>query len=696
MSSARRALASAFELNLRSLAPAAGIITAVPVVTVFAFGMAIHDPRTAISLAVGANLVAVVSLVGAPRIPLRLALIDALGLGLSVFFGVLTSGHPWLHAGVLVPLCFVAGMAVIYGQTQSVLGTQALVAYIVLGRYGGSPLTALHLGVLVTVGAVVEVAALLVLRLPPTLRYQRGMVATALDNLVLYASTPAEESAFSVLTSIDAAQQVLSPLSLFGRSDNRDLRSIVDQTRRARLDFTTLAGLRSRLALSSPSLLHDVNAALMVAADGFAQVALTVRRPRRVNQWRARASHFQQMLEVLRVRMDADASNVDTITLMSQMIAHLDALGGQLRSIGKLAEREVADIPRGDWRLEVRRDGLSASHLRDNVDLFRDNLHRDSRAFRHAVRLVVAVLVATGIAHWLHLPRGYWIPFAVALILKPDYSTLLRRGIGRVVGTMLGASLAALLVSELHPSFALTTLLVGLVAAAAYTTWAASFSVSIGLITALVLLFLSVGSANSVGTAFDRLIDVTLGALISALTYLIWPSSPAHDVRQTQSALFSSLAHYVDEVLGFVFGGVADAIKVSTSSRAAHMQFANADVAVGRSLEEPAATRGDPQIERGLLSSALRILRTTHALRFEAERGAVTFSTPALETLRRTLVGSLEQLGDESSPSPLPSPTSALRAARADLSLAGESASIALNLDEIVNAINTSSYLIKG
>jgi uncharacterized membrane protein YccC len=694
VSNTRRVITSTFDVNLRSLAPITGIITAVPVVFVFALGLSLHNPRGAISMAVGANLVAIVSLVGAPKLPLRLAVLDALGLGFSVFLGTLTSAQPWLHTTLLVPLSFAAGMAVIFGQTQAVLGTQAIVAYLVLGRFTGTPLDAVHLGLWVSVGALVEVAALLVLRLPPTLRYQRSMVATALANLAQYATTPAEESAFGVLSSIDAAQRVLSPMSLFGRSDDRDLRSIVDQARRARLDFTTLAGLRARLAIMNPTLLTEVQDALHAVADGLTQLSLSVRRPGHPNTWRESASQVHGFIDDLQRRLDTDSFSADVETLMALILAHLDALAGQLRSIGHLVERESSDTHQGAWRLDVRWGGLDPSRMRGNVELLRDNLRRDSVALRHAVRLVVAILIATGLAHWLNLPRGYWVPFAVALILKPDYSTLLHRGTGRVVGTMLGASLAAILVSELHPSYALTTVLIGVVATLAYTTWTANFSVSIGLVTALVLIMLSVSTTNSVGTALDRLTDVILGAVISALTYLVWPSSSTHDVRQAEASMFSALARYVDEVLGYAFGEGLDVKTVSQQSRTAHFRFANAEAAVRRSLEEPAATRGNPEVERGLLSSGLRILRATHALRFEAERGAMTTTSPALEQLRRTLVIALDQLGDDESSSPETSPRAAYRSATTDLSQPDAPASIALNLDEIVNAINTASHLI--
>ncbi len=694
MGSVRQAWSGAFEVNLRSLAPVTGLITAIPVAVVFAGGLLLHNPRAAITMAVGANLVAIVSLVGAPKLPLRIAVLDAVALGVSVFVSTLSASQSWLHALLLVPWCFVAGMAVVFGQTQAVLGSQAIVAYVVLGRFSGSAATALHLGLLVTLGAVVEVGALLVLRLPPTLRYQRAMVATALDSLAHYATAGAEESAFGVLSHIDAAQRVLGPTSLFGRSDDRDLRAIIDQARRARLDLTTLAGLRTRLGALDPSALDEVESALRVVAEEVDQLSLAVRQHHRAQGSAPSTDRLREITDRLEQRIVTGDVPGDVATLTAQVVAHLDALGGQVRSVAHLVDREATGSQGGAWRLDVRWGGLDPARLRDNLALFRENLRRDSVAFRHAVRLVAAVLIATGLAQWLDLPRGYWVAFAVAVILKPDYSTLLRRGVGRVVGTALGASLAAIAVSELHPNYVFTTVLVALVAVVAYASWPASFSVAIGLVTSLVLTMLSVDTPNSVGTALDRLIDVVLGAIIAAATYLVWPSSPVRDVRRAEADMFSALARYVDEVVKFSFGEAVDALSVSTRSRLAHFRYASAEAAVGRSLEEPVATRSDPRVERGLLSNGLRILRATHALRFEAERGATSPASPAIDELRRTLVASLDALGEEASTPLTISPRAAYRAAREDFARLATPASISLNLDELVNAIDTSAHLI--
>jgi len=156
------------------------------------------------------------------------------------------------------------------------------------------------------------------------------------------------------------------------------------------------------------------------------------------------------------------------------------------------------------WRPHfAQRQGSDPRDFQGDFEVVRANLRRDSPALRHSVRLAIAVPVSLLLASWLSLPRGYWLAFAVAVILKPDYSTLFDRGLGRVVGTLAGATLAAVIVSEFHPVLFATAVLVAAAAWATYSTWAASFSVAMGFVTALILILLSTSLHDTVGTALD-------------------------------------------------------------------------------------------------------------------------------------------------------------------------------------------------
>ena len=629
MGTAAKALRASLRIEGHSITPIKGLITALPVVGVFAVALSVSSTSVAIAMAIGANLVAIVSLVGAPKLSLRLAAVDALGLGLSVVVGAATAAVPVLHDALLAPWCFLAALAVVFGLTQGIIGSQIVVAYIVLGRQPASFVHALTQGGLVTLGASVEILALLLLRLPASLRFQRTTLATALTAVADYAEASPDQSALAALAAVDEAQRVLSPSSLFGRSDVRDLRAIVDQIRRSRLELTAIAGLRGRLREVAPATLTvALDDALRAYAVALRDIAEEIRHPLRnpttpPQNMRVRLDLVSQLLE--------SAENDATATLTRQCLTHLESLRGQLRSCRDLARSERRD----DGRRGLTRDASATASRtwRDRLELLREHLHRDDVAFRHAVRYSVAVVASSVLVSFWHLPRGYWVPFSVAVILKPDYSTLLRRGVSRVVGTALGASLAAVLVAELHPTHVETIILVGLVAAAAYATWAASFAVSIGLVSSLVLIMLSTATHDSLSTAGDRFVDVALGAAIAASTYLLWPSSQHSDVLDAEAALRSTIATYVDAV----FTTLLDAsprIEVAKASRAAHFAYSRAEVSIGRSLDEPAATRVDPSHSRSVLVTSLRLLRALHTLRLGERPGALPDNVAALRTFR--------------------------------------------------------------
>src|SRR5207302_8853593 len=79
--------------------------------------------------------------------------------------------------------------------------------------------------------------------------------------------------------------------------------------------------------------------------------------------------------------------------------------------------------------------------------ILRANLTFRSPAFRHAIRLGAALIIASALARLLPLPlqRGYWIPLTVLLILRPDFTSTFTRGVARFLGTVLVVVLTGLL-----------------------------------------------------------------------------------------------------------------------------------------------------------------------------------------------------------------------------------------------------------
>lgn len=684
-------------MNLRLLTPVAGAVTALPLVGVFVFGLAIGSTRAAISMAIGANLIAIVSLVGAPRLSIGLAVSDACAMALSVFLGCVTGPYPWLHAVVIIPWCFAAGLMVAFGKTQATIGTQAIIAFVVLGRFSGTPMNSLYLGLLVLAGSLVEVAALFILRLPPSLRYQRGRLADGLAALAVLSRRDPQIPTHDVATNLDDVEDALAAPSLFGRTDVRDLRAVLDQARRMRFELTTLNGLRVRIGDGDDeSVGAQISNCLVAAAAVLEKIAAGLRQPRLVAAWQDDMTTFRD--EVAQLETSLANGSADSSAVARQCLSYLAALGGQLRAAANLMEKSRVAGSRHVWRPHLaRRLGSDSRDFRSDVAVVRANLRRDSPAFRHAVRLAVAVPASLAIATWLSLPRGYWLAFSVAVILKPDYSTLLDRGLGRVVGTLVGATVGAVIISELQPNLFWTSVLVAVMAWGVYSTWSASFSVAMGFVTALVLTLLSTSLHDTVGTAFDRFIDVTLGAVIAVVSYLVWPTSPKAGVEESQFGLFASLRDYLAVVVDVVEQKSVPDDQVMARAKSTRVAWASSEAAVDRSIQEPAATRIDPSQGRGLLAAAQRIVRATQALWIDAERGAMIVPFASFDDLTAGLLNGLDVLANafaERSTTSMPDLRTLFRAVEKPLGDVGAAPSIGLHLDELVNAIDTAAHLV--
>ncbi len=688
-------LRDSFHVERSLVAPVSGAITAVPVVAMFALGEAMGSTRGAIAMAIGANLVAILSLFSGHRIPISLAALDAVGLAVAAAAGSATGRYPWLHVSLLIVVCFGAGMLVALGPSQGTVGTQAIIAFLIIGRFYGTPREAIELGAFVLAGASVQVLALLVLKLPPSLRYQRHQLAGCFELLADVAQRDPALHHIDATTLMDGAERALSAPSLFGRVDVRDLRATLDQAKRIRLELTTIAGLRTRLAGAGAARVHRaLDATLADAASALLAIADKLRHPLGESHWHPATSSC-----IARARAALDEfTRVPTSdgVLARQCATDLIALGGQVRAAGGLVD-EVCEM--GSWRAwhpSLRSGAGRRSSSRGVLRTLRENVAPSSFALRHAIRLAVAVPVAAILATWLGLPRGYWVPYAVAVILKPDYSTLVSRGVGRTLGTLLGAVLAATTVSALHPSVTVTAVLIALTAWAGYALWASSFAIGAGLNTAFLLILLSTALSDTVGTAADRFIDIVLGGLIALLAYVVWPTSDREKVGDAMSRLFTRLRDYLAVVLHLVASEAPSPADVLAASKAARLAWSNAEGAIGRSVSEPRTTTAEASRDRSLLAAALRILRATHALRVEAESGTTAASDEQVGSLAAELEAALTALAAAEAgqtASVDPELRASYNEAADRLSAAGAPETIGLHLDELVNAIDTAAFV---
>ena len=696
-----RAVREAARFDRSAVSWSAGLLASIPVVAVFAAGVIGNDPVAAATMGAGAMLVGIAWRVGGGRAPRALMVTDAVVMALATLLGSWTGTNSWVHLIVLAMWCLGAGLVVAVGRRGAVVGTQAVIAFVVFGRFGQSLSGALGLAGLVLGGGLAQALFQTAVRWPPALRIQRQAVAAAYRALAALARAPRDASPVPAGTALDEAELTVASPTLFGDEAFLRLRSLVDEGRRLRLELNAIRILlRQRAAASTggqafPGVFERV---LELAAGALARAAEAIEGRRDAPaQFDHAVSELSAAADALRrnaATPGREAADGDAELIDEQVTRRFSALAGQLRAVRGLvyAAGESGRLISRRPRRGARRPG---ERLRGDLALMRANASLDSPAGRHAVRLAVIVVATAVLSRHLPLQRSYWMVVAAAAALRPEFGATFTRGAERILGTCAGVALAGLIAVTLHPSLDATIVIIAVLAWAAYSLFPASFAVGFAFITALVVFLLDVVNAGTLTTAGDRLVDTLVGGAIALLAYVLWPTWSRLPARQAIGDLIDAQRRYLGAVLGAIVDGRPPTDEqVRPPARAARLARTNADDAVARSLSEPATRRIGREKTRAALAALRRLVEAVHVIRLaQEEDGREPLYTlgplaAGLETALQQIAASARSDGTPLG-NALP-PLRSLYTRFADGPDGHRAGAIMLaELDEIVDAVNT-------
>jgi uncharacterized membrane protein YccC len=176
---------------------------------------------------------------------------------------------------------------------------------------------------------------------------------------------------------------------------------------------------------------------------------------------------------------------------------------------------------------------------------FRSTIHRLPMVdrFRFALLFGGAVVVATIIAHELDGPKGYWLPMTVAFVFRPDLGPVMRRAIARVVGTLAGVGIAAIVDIAGNQQVSLI-LLCCVMAAAVPLAAQRSHALTVMVFTPIVFVFIGVLGPDQ-NLLWPRIVDTAIGAsIVLSLDYVMWLHAPSLRPRQQLELVGEAVASY--------------------------------------------------------------------------------------------------------------------------------------------------------
>jgi uncharacterized membrane protein YccC len=249
------------------------------------------------------------------------------------------------------------------------------------------------------------------------------------------------------------------------------------------------------------------------------------------------------------------------------------------------------------------------------LTVIRENLTFRSAGLRHALRLAVTCAAAVVVGNATALGHGYWVTLTVVVIMKPTFGVTIVRGLQRVVGTVLGALLAAMLTGVVGHDLAMLVILAAL-SVLTFSLLPLNYGLYALFLTPLVILLLEMGQPSSLSAALDRARDTVVGGALALVGgYLLWPTSERLHLSRTLAEVAGGLRAFVRAVLD-AYLGAADPSALRAAAARATLTVGNAEAALQRLMTEPRRRQGD-------VASVLAFVGAAHRLRLEASALAV-------------------------------------------------------------------------
>ena len=226
-------------------------------------------------------------------------------------------------------------------------------------------------------------------------------------------------------------------------------------------------------------------------------------------------------------------------------------------------------------------EALPAQAEADERTSWREHWTWRSSVARHSLRVGVTVALAVWLTHRYALERGYWVTMAAAVILQPQLPATLSRAIQRVLGTVLGGVVAALLLSQVHDRHAMLALVFAL-SVVSVAVQPINYALYSALLTPTFVLLAEAG-VHEPGLVRARIVNTVLGgALALAGARLLWPMS--------ERELFpNTAAEVLDDVRALAAAALAtgfDAERYHSARRATGIGLIDADTSLQRWMAE--------------------------------------------------------------------------------------------------------------
>ena len=507
----------------------------------------------------------------------------------------------WLLMTVLVLVSFLASMMVVYGKKSMPLQLAALFIMTMSMEHQMTWQQSFHHAGLFMLGGLIYLAYAMAIAWFLRHRIKQQVLAEALFELAAYIDIKADfyDTRFNLTEQFNKLvrhqsiladrQQASRDLILRSHKNSKD--AIVVQVHVCMLDLyelilsthTDYALLRQHLADSDVlTSLHDL---AYKAARDIESVAYAVTRKRASY---AQISYDKEWAdieaEIARLQAKGDSAQEALATLRAQR-NKIRAILKMIAELHLASQKVSANVP--FWSGADMAPFLSQQKY--ELKTLLANLRLDSPVFRFALRVSMAISVGLLIGHWLpYAAHSYWIVLTIVIILRPTFSMTRQRRADRIIGTIIGCVVTAIVIRFVHSNIVLMAILfLSIVATPTFIYLRYRYTaIAVSL---MILLQMHLVAPSNPNLVSERLIDTLIGAAVATVFSFVLANWEYQSLPRLVRQVLNVNLSYMQASFALLQGKCFDDFAYRIERKRLMDSLAALSSALVRMLDEPAS-----------------------------------------------------------------------------------------------------------
>ena len=594
-----------YALNLRTFIYShyfyLGLRVAIGLVGLALLVQEISDSATAMTVCIGALCTTLMDMPSPLRHKFNEMLASVLLCSAVTLLISLCGPVQWLLMTVLVLVSFLASMMVVYGKKSMPLQLAALFIMTMSMEHQMTWQQSFHHAGLFMLGGLIYLAYAMAIAWVLRHRIKQQVLAEALFELAAYIDIKADfyDTRFNLTEQFNKLvrhqsiladrQQASRDLILRSHKNSKD--AIVVQVHVCMLDLyelilsthTDYALLRQHLADSDVlKSLHDL---AYKAARDIEAVAYAVTRKRASY---AQISYDKEWAdieaEIARLHAQGDAAQEALATLRAQR-NKIRAILKMIVELHLATQKVYADVP--FWSGADMAPFLSQQKY--ELKTLLSNLRLDSPVFRFALRVSMAISVGLLIGHWLpYAAHSYWIVLTIVIILRPTFSMTRQRRADRIIGTIIGCVVTAIVIRFVHSNIVLMAILfLSIVATPTFIYLRYRYTaIAVSL---MILLQMHLVAPSNPNLVSERLIDTLIGAAVASVFSFVLANWEYQSLPRLVRQVLNVNLSYMQTSFALLQGKCFDDFAYRIERKRLMDSLAALSSALVRMLDEPAS-----------------------------------------------------------------------------------------------------------